>query len=146
MKDRRKIKRAQIIDNHKGRYSIFLHVGWMWIQLHDCLDAFPCTPNLIPPPKITVCICKFNLITLNYVTLYGNITTLSLISMSVPLTSCWASNQTKSVCFCQTKHNHMYEKHAGKQEKHTGAGVAFTARPLRQNNVLETKLHSVPLT
>lgn len=75
--------------------------------------------------------------------LYGKIITLSLISMSVPLTSCWASNQTKSVCFHQTKHNHMYGQMAGKQEEHTGAGGAFTAQPHRQNNVLGTKLQSV---
>lgn len=33
----------------------------------------------------------------------------------------------------------MSQKHAGEQDEHTGAGGAFTAGPLSQNNVLDTK-------
>ena len=44
----------------------------------------------------------------------------------------------KNVSFHQTKHKHMCQKHAWKQEEPTGAAVA--SGPLSQNNVLETKL------
>lgn len=64
--------------------------------------------------------------------------------MSVPLTSSWAKQ--KSVCFQQTERYHMCQNHARQQEDHTGAGGVFTAGPLSQNNVLDTKLQSVALT
>lgn len=40
---------------------------------------------------------------------------------------------------CRRQNTTMSQKHAGEQDEHTGAGGAFTAGPLSQNNVLDTK-------